>query len=92
MARIVSSSDNRHMTQFARVVASDLSSQHFRRCLIERGRWAVSDAHPQTGSAIIAARSRLGEGHPRALSVAAVRDATGKFIRAGESRQLAPAS
>jgi hypothetical protein len=92
MARIVNSSDDGYMTHFGRAISRGLGSQHFCRCPIERGQRTVSDARRQTDSATTAARSRPGGRHPRAVSVAAVRDVTRKLNRAGASRGLAPAS
>ena len=93
MARIVISSDDGHLTHSERVVPSDLDSEHFRQCLIERVQWAVKDAHPQADCVTIAGRrSRSRERRARPVSVAAVRDAAHKLADSPESRRLVAAS
>lgn len=92
MARIVISSDDGHLTHSERVIPSDLDSEHFRRCLIERVQWAVKDAHQKADSAIAARRSRSPERRPRPVSVAAVRDAAHQLAGTAQSRRLAVAS
>ena len=93
MARIVITSDDGHLTHSERVLPSDLDSEHFRRCLIERVQWAVKDADPQADSASTAPRrSRYRDRRPRPVSVAAVRDAANKLAGTPESRRLAAAS
>jgi hypothetical protein len=92
MARIVISSDEGHVTHSERVLPSDLDSEHFRRCLIERVQWAVKDAHPRADCVTAVRRSRSRERRPRAVSVAAVRDAAHKLAGTPGSRQLVAAS
>ena len=93
MARIVISSDNGHLTHSELLLPSDLDSEHFRRCLIERVQWAVKDAHPQADSATTAGRrSRSAERRPRPVSVAAVRGAAHKLAGTPESRRLVAAA
>ncbi len=91
MARIVISSDDGLMTDTERVIPSEIDSPHFRRCLVERVQWAVSDAH-RTDRYVTAARSRPRERDPRPVSVAAVQAATRKLTSADASRRLAAKS
>lgn len=92
MARIVISSDDGHLTRSERVIPSDLDSEHFRRCPIERVQWAVKDAHREAQNSTTARRSRSRERQPRPVSVAAVRDATHKLAGIARSRRLVAAA
>ena len=93
MARIVISGDDGRLTHAERILPSDLDSEHFRRCLIERVQWAVKDAHPQADPVTTAPRrSRHRDRDPRPVSVAALRDAAHKLAGTPDSRRLAAAS
>ena len=93
MAQVVIGSDDGQLTHSERVIPSDLDSEPFRRCLIERVQWAVKDAHPQADRATTAGRrSRSRERRPRPVSLAAVRDAAHKLAGTPESRRIGAAS
>jgi hypothetical protein len=74
MPRVLVFDDNGAPTLTERVTAADFDAEHFRRCLCERLRWAVSDAEqssPATGPCLATdgaplAPGRWGGGAPAA--------------------------
>ena len=51
MPRVVVTSENGAPTWVERVMPEDFATEHFRRCLCERLRWAVADAEAATPAA-----------------------------------------
>jgi hypothetical protein len=92
MARIVITSDDGKLTHSERVIPSDLDSEHFRRCLIERLQWAVKDAHWRGDRATGARRSCSRESRPRPVSIEVGRGATHQLAATAQSRPPAAAS
>lgn len=53
MPRVLVIDDNDGLTWCERVRANDFETEHFRRCLNDRLRWAVSDAEACTHASLI---------------------------------------
>jgi hypothetical protein len=68
MARIMVTTDDGRMTHSERVIPSDLHTEHFRRSLLDRLRWATADAERSVDE--LAARRARQPGH-RAIAACA---------------------